>query len=233
MRYLLIFSLLGMMLLPSKLVSALGDGDYDLTLIGIVLDNNTKEPMQNATVVLVETDDNHIYQTTTTQDGRFYFQLSKEEEYQIYAAGKNGITGEVKTIQTYNKQKPELLNVILTIEDDFLYKVEPMDDFSEASYEFETYRPNAVVFKVQFGAFNNSPDDDMLTGIEGDIEQERAPNGQIRYLVGNYQNLQDARAMKVKMRDMGFAGSMIITYLKGERSNIPPEEASKLSDNNY
>ncbi len=228
MRYLLILLLLGTLLLSTQFASAWGDGDYNLTLIGIVLDKNTKEPMQNAIVVLVEADNNQIYRTTTTQDGRFYFQLMKEKEYQIYATGKNGITGEVKTIQTYNKEKPEVLNVILTLEDNYLYEITKTPEFSGASYEYEMYRENVVAFKVQIGSFEHTPDDDWFTGIESTIEQEKAPSGHTRYLVGNYKSLPAARSMQQKMRNDGFTDSQIVTYLKGERVKMSPEEAARL-----
>ncbi len=208
------------------------DGDYKLVLMGIVLEKTEQSPMHSVTVNLLETKSNQISIAETTQDGRFYFQLDVNKEYQLYASGQNGTTGEVKTITTYNKNNPEVLNVILTLQEDYpveTFEIEHMKNYTLPSNYYELPSEDVLTYKVQIGAYSNYNefDNDNLIGIEAQFETEKAPNGAIRYLVGEYERYEDAVYMRHLLRDHGFQESQIVAYSRGERLTIPAIDAAK------
>lgn len=87
--------------------------DSKLFLIGVVIEQHSRTPVQNASVTLIDVGNGVRKKATTTIDGQFYFKLETDKSYNLILTNENGDSEDIRTISTFNKVKSEILRAIL------------------------------------------------------------------------------------------------------------------------
>ncbi|MCD4737340.1 MAG: SPOR domain-containing protein, partial [Bacteroidales bacterium] len=89
---------------------------------------------------------------------------------------------------------------------------------------------SGVIFRIQLIAITKDVEDSFFKGISP-IYREKVNNSTtIRYLGGQFNNLQDAETARDKYKLKGFENSFVVAYKNGKR--IPLEQALVSSENN-
>lgn len=207
-----------------------------LMLIGMVYDRITQQPIASAKVELVDNVTRAKQSYTTNKDGRFYFKLIEDRNYQLNALNSRGGIEDTRTISTVNKHEPEIMHAVL----------QSISDIKESRPEvanFETRKSpetagagtmtanNDLVFKVQVGAFKDkqgsqSPFMRGLGNIK--VQPEDMSNGFVRYMAGEFKYLKDAQNLERLLKQQNYNKAFIVPYYKNERLKITPEEAEKI-----
>lgn len=76
--------------------------------------------------------------------------------------------------------------------------------------------PDGLVFKVQIGAFKAALPNNTFKGLDPVIAQT-TPNGYIRYMAGDFEQYNDANAVKNDLRNLGYADAFVVAYFNGKR----------------
>lgn len=87
------------------------------------------------------------------------------------------------------------------------------------SIALEQFDAEMVFFTVQVGVFNTPVKKERLLNLEP-LYTMRLENGQIRYSVGMYGNLQDAKKLEGTIRSKGITDAFVTAYYQGKRINI-------------
>jgi len=202
-----------------------------LVLMGIVIDKTKQQPVENALVELEDPTTKEVRQFTTIPDGHFYFGgLASDKKYNLYVLDDDGKKQDIKEIKTIGKYEPEILRAILQVRSQ-----EVVEDRGQGTFEqrFEMDYANAVydmplAFKIQVGAFHSQlpPDSDFMRSLDEEIillNTEETTNGYIRYMIGEYKSLEEARNVLVNLQNRGYDKAYIVPYYKAERINKSPE----------
>lgn len=76
--------------------------------------------------------------------------------------------------------------------------------------------PDGLVFKVQIGAFKAPLPNNTFKGLDPVIAQTTT-NGYIRYMAGDFEQYNDANAVKNDLRNLGYADAFVVAYFNGKR----------------
>lgn len=90
-----------------------GQKDLKLVLVGIVLNQDTKEPIEGALVVLKDKVTNDKQEFITQNDGNFYFKLEAERQYTLFKQNANGEIEAAEDVSTINKDETQIMHAIL------------------------------------------------------------------------------------------------------------------------
>lgn len=71
-------------------------------------------------------------------------------------------------------------------------------------------------YKIQIGAFRNEPNKTALAKIPPVTSVEDKERGLIKYFSGSWRKFADAQAMVQTIRDAGFPGAFVVSFLNGE-----------------
>lgn len=100
--------------------------------------------------------------------------------------------------------------------------------FSKSMNEnIPTVHRKGLVYRVQIGAYKNVIDKAIFKGLSP-IYADPYPGG-IRYSVGAFSRLEDAREAKKYIADIGLSDAFVVVYLNGERISF--EAAKKYQEN--
>lgn len=86
--------------------------DVKLVLIGIAVDG-AQEPINGASVVLLDEITQKTQQFTTKVDGHFYFRLEPDKRYRVSLVSDSGTPVDSKTVNTSSKDSPEIIHAVL------------------------------------------------------------------------------------------------------------------------
>jgi hypothetical protein len=79
--------------------------------------------------------------------------------------------------------------------------------------------PDGLVFRVQIGAFKNRIANNSFRGLTP-VSGETTPNGYIRYTAGNFNQFQNAAAVKNDLNRNGYPDAFVVAFLNGKRITI-------------
>lgn len=213
-------------------------GNLKLVLVGIVLNKETKEPIEGAEVILEDLVSSDKQQFTTQKDGNFYFKLEAERQYSLFKIGRDGLAEAPVSISTVNKDETEILHAVLestsstfdesedrTLVDVFEMNESPPTKVS-STYSNGPYSDSQIVFKIQIGAFRQKLDanSDFLGKIRGEVDTEKTRSGLIRYMMGNFNDFGDAETFRIQLLRQGYTKSFVAAYINGVRLDMPVEE---------
>ena len=88
--------------------------------------------------------------------------------------------------------------------------------------------PDGLVFKVQIGAFKSPLPNNTFKGLSPVIAQT-TPSGYIRYMAGNFQQYENANAVKNDLKNLGYNDAFVVAYYNGIRINLS-EASSKAKE---
>jgi len=87
--------------------------DYQLMLVGVVLDSVTQVPIPNASLALIDRSNDAKRMSTTKKDGQFQIGLKPDCDYEISTVLGTQVL-DTKRINTAGREKSEVLYVILS-----------------------------------------------------------------------------------------------------------------------
>ncbi len=110
-------TLIGALLVIFTMTSSIANNpsEYNLVLIGVVVDDLNQYPVEGA---IVELKDNHTDQTfefSTFGDGNFYFKLAPERIYNLTVKNENGELIYTKTLSTLDNDAMQIINDTLIV----------------------------------------------------------------------------------------------------------------------
>ena len=79
--------------------------------------------------------------------------------------------------------------------------------------------PDGLMFKVQIGAFKSPLPNNTFKGLSPVIAQT-TPSGYIRYMAGNFQQYENANAVKNDLKNSGYNDAFVVAYYNGVRINL-------------
>ena len=83
-------------------------------------------------------------------------------------------------------------------------------------------------YRIQIGAFRNTPDQSALDKIPAVTSIEVPGNGLKKYFSGSWKTYTEAQAMVQSIRDAGFPGAFVVAFIQGEQITL--EKAKELED---
>lgn len=83
-------------------------------------------------------------------------------------------------------------------------------------------------YKIQIGAFRNTPDQTALGKIPAVTSMEVPGNGLKKYFSGSWKTYAEAQAMVQSIREAGFPGAFVVAFIQGEQITI--EKAKELEN---
>ncbi|MGB0930142.1 MAG: tetratricopeptide repeat protein [Chitinophagales bacterium] len=90
-----------------------GQKDLKLVLVGIVLNKETKEPIEGALVILRDKETSDKQEFTTQNDGNFYFKLEAERQYELFKQNASGDMESAENVSTIDKDETQIMHAIL------------------------------------------------------------------------------------------------------------------------
>jgi len=224
-----------------------------LVLMGLVLSDSNRKPIDLVTIVLLDERTKKKQEMETGKDGVFQFRLLPETNYQIGVAYE-GTTLGTKRISTVDKTEPEIFHVVFELSelviDELLHPLLANSDrtaklksdstvnywevlgpqishngcTSKSAYS-NPYNNSHLTFKIQIDAFKRSKQTkNFFSKVEGKVKKERAANGFNRYVIGNFRNYKDAELHQKELFQKGYNKSFVAAYLNGYRLEMPVEE---------
>lgn len=202
-----------------------------LVLIGVVYDRITRTPLSNSVVELVDQSNNQKSRYTTNSDGHFYFKLALDRNYMLYTVTTKGDIDDKKIISTINKDDSEILHAVLqSTRNDYPAVMNYTEKASPVTASANKDVSNELVFRLQVGAFKEklSAQSAFVKGLgNAKINIEEGSNGYYRYLMGEFNRLEDAQELERTLKQQGYSKAFIVPYAKGERLKSTPEEAQQ------
>lgn len=229
--------------------------DLKLVLVGIVLNKETKEPVEGAMVVLEDLVTSTKQEFVTQNDGNFYFKLEAERQYKLSKLNPNGSTETFKTLSTINKDETQIMHAILESSSASISSVDSQNnnytaieqayDSSPANPNIDTFNTNEskettmsstyhngsysdskLFFKIQIGAFRKKLDNDseFLNKVKGEVDTEKTRNGMIRYVIGKFDDFNDAEQFRIRLLRQGYTKAFVAAYINNVRLDMPVEE---------
>lgn len=96
-------------------IHANNPSEYNLVLIGVVVDDLNKYPVEGATVELRDNHTNQAVKFFTYGDGNFYFKLASERNYTVSVRNENGVLIYTKTLSTVDNDAMQIINDTLIV----------------------------------------------------------------------------------------------------------------------
>ena len=90
---------------------------------------------------------------------------------------------------------------------------------SEKPIPIDEKIPDGLMFKVQIGAFKSPLPNNTFKGLSPVIAQT-TPSGYIRYMAGNFQQYENANAVKNDLKNLGYNDAFVVAYYNGVRINL-------------
>ncbi|MGB0838631.1 MAG: hypothetical protein ACPGXL_00755, partial [Chitinophagales bacterium] len=112
--------------------------EVKLVLIGIVLDNITKAPMDRTKVTLQNDRTGEITDFETIADGNFFFKLMPNHKYTLMNMDANGNIQDRKAISTVNVEETEILHAILEIQSNNFNASGDFNNTTAPTYTYQT-----------------------------------------------------------------------------------------------
>lgn len=203
--------------------------DVRIILIGIVLDAQTRLPIENAAVSVEETTSKQKRQFLSQKDGSFYVKLEPEKKYEIIKVGKDGKNEDKKFISTINKKTTDVIHIILLgtpTEFATVYKVDTSKSVAGPDKASAVKPKNDLSFKVQVGAFNTALQNSSqyLKYVKGEVKIEKSSTGLVRYVTGQFDNYNVAETYRKDLLNNGYRNAFVVGYLDGIRIEMPIEQ---------
>jgi len=88
--------------------------------------------------------------------------------------------------------------------------------------------PDGLLFRVQIGAFRNPIPNNSFRGLTP-VNAETAANGFIRYTAGNFNQIENASAVKNDLNRNGYPDAFVVAFFNGKRISI--NEALEIMSN--
>ncbi|MGB1242684.1 MAG: tetratricopeptide repeat protein [Chitinophagales bacterium] len=228
--------------------------DLKLVLVGIVLNEETKEPIEGAQVILEDLSSADKQEFITQNDGNFYFKLEAERKYKLFKMNTEGFAEDFIDVSTINRGDTQILHAVLesTSASINVAKSNPKNNTPEEAYapiptssvaetfslkkSEETamsstynngrYSDSQLIFKIQIGAFRQKLEAgaEFLGKVQGDVETEKTRNGLIRYMMGNFDDFTDAEQFRIRLLRQGYTKAFVAAYINNVRLDMPVEE---------
>ena len=227
--------------------------DLKLVLVGIVLNEETKEPIEGAQVMLEDLVSTEKQKFVTQKDGNFYFKLEAERQYKLFKVNSDGSTDPPTDISTVNKDETQILHAVLEstssasnnlnnnqqdipLQAKDLTPADPNTDVFKvnksveramsSTYNNGRYSDSQLVFKIQIGAFRQKLDanSDFLSKVRGEVETEKTRNGLIRYMMGKFDDFANAEQFRIRLLRQGYTKAFVAAYINNVRLDMPVEE---------
>ncbi len=80
--------------------------------------------------------------------------------------------------------------------------------------------PAGIIFKVQLGAFSNPIPDNTFKGLNPIVAEKSESSRFYKYLLGEFQTFEGAKAGRAEVRSMGYRDAFIVAYKDGKRIPI-------------
>ncbi|MFK7906888.1 MAG: tetratricopeptide repeat protein [Chitinophagales bacterium] len=228
--------------------------DLKLVLVGIVLNEETKEPIEGAQVILEDLATADKQEFITQNDGNFYFKLEAERKYKLFKMNVDGFAETPKSVSTINSSETQILHAVLesasasinvakgtpeynkpqeahapiptsSMAETFVLK-ESEETAMSSTYNNGRYSDSQLVFKIQIGAFRQKLEAgaDFLSKAQGNVETEKTRNGLIRYMMGTFDDFTDAEQFRIRLLRKGYTKAFVAAYINNVRLDMPVEE---------
>jgi len=89
--------------------------EYNLVLIGVVVDDLNEYPVEGAVVELKDGQSDQIFEFSTFGDGNFYFKLAPERMYTVSVRNVNGELIYTKKLSTIDNDAMQIINDTLIV----------------------------------------------------------------------------------------------------------------------
>lgn len=227
--------------------------DMKNVIIGVILNEITKEPIANAEIVLVNQTKRTEKKYRTKEDGNFYFSADADAVYEIYQSNAKNAHARKSVVLSADNDP---INYVLlegsggsrgyTIGiDNSTYpsssrggelnnnRSNPtvIDTDTKQTYSYNNDKAaNRLSFKVQIGAFS-SPQTvnlDLLGDLKDQVKVEHTPNKELtRYVVGDFSTYDEAVKYQQILANKGIRNPFIAPYLNSKRLEMTAENALK------
>lgn len=137
----------------------------------------------------------------------------KEEEKEIMNKMKNS---EDRLINVRNDLSEEMLKVV----NKDIFTTEKKDFYNEnVPVPINLEVPKGVVYRVQIGFFKSQLPENHFTGIFP-VSSQKVDKIYYRYLAGNFEKYEDAKAAKITLVNKGYSDSFVVAFINGEKVSI-------------
>lgn len=89
--------------------------------------------------------------------------------------------------------------------------------------------PNAIVYRVQIGAFSKQMSSNVFAGVPNLIGVS-STDGITRYFSGSYSSFKDAANAKISLVQKGYTGAFVVPFKGGSRIRLSETEATIAAD---
>ncbi len=96
-------------------ITANNPSEYNLVLIGVVVDDLNEYPVEGAVVELKDNHTNSVAEFATFGDGNFYFKLAPERLYTVSVRNEKGELIYTKTLSTLDNDAMQIINDTLIV----------------------------------------------------------------------------------------------------------------------
>ena len=237
----------------SQVASSFG-GDMRLILIGYVVDgqgSDNQTPAEGITVELSYKNAEGVAvkeRNVTDADGSFYYRLESDTNYEVYTFDEKGNVHGMQTVNTFGKDDPEILYVILEAPpaaEQFYTSTTNFDlneskntgsanykEVSDDAYAVENH--SDLSYKIQLGAYLDAGvrSFDCLNGFAGNVEFEQSGT-LIRHLYGNFTDYEQVQSFLSSINEQGCSDAFIVPYLNNKRLNLSAHKAFNLYGKAY
>ncbi len=109
----LVAALLVLITLTSTIAN--NPSEYNLVLIGVVVDDLNEYPVEGAVVELKDGQSDQTFEFSTFGDGNFYFKLAPERMYTVSVRNENGELIYTKKLSTIDNDAMQIINDTLVV----------------------------------------------------------------------------------------------------------------------
>lgn len=225
--------------------------EKEVVLIGIVINKITKQPLENATVVLENIGSGDTpQQFVTEKNGNFWFKLDKNKQYALKKLlGENA--EDVKLISTLQPEQTELVHAILEggmSKPTYKGSPAPNNNLNNGGITYENEKEVAeeiatkhtdipapkdidgLTFRVQIGSFKEAK---KLAAPYFKKVRPEVLNGKLyteyrgglyRYVLGEYKTYHNAESIRQDLINRGYGDAYVAGYINGYRIEKPIED---------
>ena len=104
-----------LVLITMTSITANNPSEYNLVLIGVVVDDLNEYPVEGAVVELKDNHTNSVIEYSTFSDGNFYFKLAAERLYTVSVKNEKGDLIYTKTLSTLDNDAMQIINDTLIV----------------------------------------------------------------------------------------------------------------------
>lgn len=99
-------------------ITANNPSEYNLVLIGVVVDDLNEYPVEGAVVELKDNHTNSVIEYSTFSDGNFYFKLAAERLYTVSVKNEKGDLIYTKTLSTLDNDMQIINDTLIVAAED-------------------------------------------------------------------------------------------------------------------